>query len=514
MAKQKATTRRKQDYPDRYKIHLQGGKEGLVEATSKMDIQEFRVFATMLTMVLPDDEDFTEYEIRVQDIIKLFGLNKDGRYYEIIRDASQRMMDRKFVIYEDKGGKEYRTTIHLIDETSVPTDENNQNHIRLKFNPKLKPYLLQLKREYLTIDVRNLIHIQSPYSIKLYMILKHQQNLGNQKVKYTVERLRQMLAVEDDEYPMYGNFKQKVILKAVGDIEKHTDLTILKIEEIKVGRAVGMINFHIEAKEQQKHLEIQKTKANAKRVLKTGDGTEKTLIEDANAEIEDANFEELPVLKNPDEVFIERIYEQVKNYKITQSTVEKWVREIPKEQIESGVNHVLAILKSGKTIKNIGGYLNQMVTTVNLFNLNEQIEAEAKVQLAKKNQQEVKQKKKDQADLRQEQDKLLNELSEVQKNFILDVVQNEKQLFADILAQLKAEAQSEKPNPMNEIAWEGYQTASKGDESKEALLQYLKEGSFIFYGFVAEYIEKRFPEEYGKIKAQFQKRADSLGMKI
>ena len=141
-------------------------------------------------------------------------------------------------------------------------------------------------------------------------------------------------------------------------------------------------------------MEIQKTKANAKRVLKTGDGTEKTLIEDANAEIEDANFEELPVLKNPDEVFIERIYEQVKNYKITQSTVEKWVREIPKEQIESGVNHVLAILKSGKTIKNIGGYLNQMVTTVNLFNLNEQIEAEAKVQLAKKNQQEVKQKKK------------------------------------------------------------------------------------------------------------------------
>jgi hypothetical protein len=34
---------------------------------------------------LPDDEDFVEYEIRTQDIIKLYSLSDDGRYYEAIR---------------------------------------------------------------------------------------------------------------------------------------------------------------------------------------------------------------------------------------------------------------------------------------------------------------------------------------------------------------------------------------------------------------------------------------------
>jgi plasmid replication initiation protein len=64
----------------------------------------------------------------------------------------------------------YRTTIHLIDETSEPVKESEQNRIRLKFNPKLKPYLLQLQKEYLTIDVRNIASIQSPNSVKLYLI--------------------------------------------------------------------------------------------------------------------------------------------------------------------------------------------------------------------------------------------------------------------------------------------------------------------------------------------------------
>ena len=53
---------------------MQGGRGGLVEASSKMDIHEFRVFMTMLTIVLPEDNDFAEYELRTKDIIRLFSL--------------------------------------------------------------------------------------------------------------------------------------------------------------------------------------------------------------------------------------------------------------------------------------------------------------------------------------------------------------------------------------------------------------------------------------------------------
>ena len=176
----KSKVRKKQDLTDRYNIRLQGGKTGLVEATSKMDVSEFRVFATALTMILPEDEDFLEYELRIGDVIKLFNLPNNGMYYDLFRDAAMKILERKFVIFEQKeDGIEYKTTIPLIIETSEPVPVDEQNRIRIQFHPKLKPYLLQLKKEYLTVDIRNLSDLSSQYSVKMYLILKHQYNLGH-----------------------------------------------------------------------------------------------------------------------------------------------------------------------------------------------------------------------------------------------------------------------------------------------------------------------------------------------
>lgn len=237
-----------------------------------MDIHEFRVFMALLTMVLPDDDDFIEYELRTQDILKLYSLNDDGRYYEAIRDASERLFNKKFVIYETKeDGEIYKTTIHLIDETSEPVKESEQSRIRLKFNPKLKPYLLQLQREYLTIDVRNIAKITSPNSVKLYVILKHQYNLGNRKVKYTIARLKEILVISEDEYPLYGNFKQKIIHKGMKDLEKHTDLMVVKLEEEKAGRAVDSVIFFLVEKKAPRQVEILAKQLN-RQVIKSSNG--------------------------------------------------------------------------------------------------------------------------------------------------------------------------------------------------------------------------------------------------
>jgi plasmid replication initiation protein len=95
---------------------------------------------------------------------------------------------------------------------------------------------LELQREYLTIDIRNIANVQSPTSVKMYLILKHQFNLGNRRARYSVARLREILAIQDNEYPMYGNFKQKILQKTINDFEKYTDLVVTQLEEEKVGR--------------------------------------------------------------------------------------------------------------------------------------------------------------------------------------------------------------------------------------------------------------------------------------
>ena len=333
-----------------------------MEASSKMDIHEFRVFMTMLTMVLPEDEDFTEYEIKTKDIIKLFSLGDDGRYYHAIRDAAARLFSKSVILVERKDdGQDYKVSIHLLDETSEPIKESEQNRIRVKFNPKLKPYLLQLKREYLTIDVRNVENLQSPSSLKLYIVLKHQYNLGNKKVSYTVARLKDILAIESHEYPLYGNFKQKVINKGMKDLDKHTDLNITKLEEIKSGRAVQTIVFHLEGKILTPVVPV-KSRKSPMRSRDQDDSVDLGLGSDAppfdEYEIEEADA---PVENRA----VKEILEPIKEF-VSEETVQTWIEAYPIEQIHKGVSYSLRQMKKGK-IRNAGAYIQKMVATPNLL---------------------------------------------------------------------------------------------------------------------------------------------------
>lgn len=324
-----------------------------------MDIHELRVFMTMLTMVLPDDQDFAEYELRTKDIIKLFALGDDGRYYHAIRDAAARLFNKSFVLVERKDdGKDYKVTIHLLDETSEPIDEAEQNRIRVKFNPKLRPYLLQLKREYLTIDVRNVANLQSPHSLKLYIVLKHQFNLGNKKVSYTIDRLKEILALEENEYPLYGNFKQKVIKKGIKDLDKYTDLKIAKIEEIKSGRAVQSVIFHLEGKISTEII----TPSRGSKSSPKGHVEKKTGNPDAVSEaLQFDDYEPLDDNASHLDGSVIDILASVQNY-AAEETVQKWIDQYPIVQIQKGVSYALQQIKKGK-VRNPGAYLQKMVAT-------------------------------------------------------------------------------------------------------------------------------------------------------
>jgi plasmid replication initiation protein len=513
MAK-KTSTRKKQDYQDRYIIRMQGGKAGLVEATSKMDIHEFRVFTTMLTMVLPDDEDFVEYEIRTQDIIKLFSLSDDGRYYEAIRGASERLFNRKFVIFEKKeDGEIYRTTIHLIDETSEPVNISQQNRIRLKFNPKLKPYLLQLQKEYLTIDVRNIANIQSPNSVKLYLILRHQYNLGNRKVRYTVTRLREILAIEAKEYPLYGNFKQKIIQKGIKDLEKYTDLLVSSLEEEKAGRAVEAVVFYLEEKKTIRQ-EVMARKI-TRQVIKSSNG--KIVVSSHTPEeyeIAEISEEVIPpsVEVVNDTSTLELLYEKVKKYKVTKTTLKNWLKELPVEQVELGIEYVLNKIGQGEKMVNIGGYMNNMVRTPSLLESKQQQiqelvkkQQDKTVALHKKQQQEFFENRKNE---------IQNNFIQAKAQFITDIFQQNEALATELINNLQTENQVSNPRLLAELAWAKFQELSLAGNPQQQLLNAINQAGFSFNSYVSEWVEQKFVLQIQEIKNYYQRQADDLGIKL
>lgn len=500
--------RKKQDYQERYTIRIQGGKSGLVEATSKMDISEFRLFATTLTMILPDDEDFTEYEIRIPDIIKLFDLNRNGKYYEAFKDAALRLMDRKFVVFEKKeDGQEYKTTIPLSIQTSEPVMVGEQNRIRLQFHPKLKPYLLDLQREYLTVDIRNIAEIQSHYSVKLYFVLKHQQRLGNKKVKYDVSRLRQILAIEDHEYPLYGSFKQKVFQKGIDDINKHTDLQITKIEEHKQVRSVVAITFHIEPKTRQ--IEIQTPTTPQRQILKSSGG--KIVVTndiETQKQIEETDVEVLPNQKD----LVETIYKKVKEYQVTKNSIYAWLNEFPSEQVALGINYVLDKVKAGEKIKNIGGYINQMVRTPTLFELakEEQVKKEANHRTALN----AEQNKKQIIELEKQKNQFSNEYTAAKNVFYAQTINENDNLYREILNFLNQENSKEKAPLVITMSYEQLMKISDGEVNKEIFIKAINEAGFTFTAFISDWFDSNLPEKVANFKKPFKEKAYILGITI
>lgn len=341
--------RKRSDIGERTIARMKAGRNGIVEATYRMDVAEFRVFFTMLTMISPDDVTFCEYELRVADIIRLFGLSRDGRSYETIKEAAERLVNKTMVIYHTKeDGNRYRTVIPFLTSASSQITDTKMESIQVTFHPELKPFLLQLRSEYLEFDVRNLARVQSQYSIRLYMMLRHQMNLKKTSVRYTVERLREVFEIGDKDYPLYGNFKQKVLVRACTDLNSTTNIRISLMEEERSNRKVVAVVFHMLPQDLPPPLAAVEENAEKPARVKVPVSKKTKVIID----IDDPAPEPL----------IDELHKPVAQY-VGRDAVRTWLHQSSEEQVRMAITHTIKQLKQGAAIKNIGGYLQKMVST-------------------------------------------------------------------------------------------------------------------------------------------------------
>jgi plasmid replication initiation protein len=342
--------RRRSDVGERTIARMKAGRNGIVEATYRMDVVEFRVFFTMLTMISPDDVTFCEYELRVADIIRLFSLSRDGRSYESIKDAAERLVSKTMVIYHTKeDGNRYRTVIPFLTSASSQIGDTKSESIRVTFHPELKPFLLQLRSEYLEFDVRNLSGVHSQYSIRLYMMLRHQMNLKKTSIRYTVERLREVFEINENEYPLYGNFKQKVLLRACNDLNTFTNIRVNEMNEERSNRKVAAVIFNMSTK--ALHLS-----SGDKPAVSINKGKEATTI--SRKEQKTITEDNEPA---PDHI-VNDLYAPVSQF-VRREVVMNWLQKSSVDQVSTAINYTLKQIRQGTVIKNVAGYIQKMINT-------------------------------------------------------------------------------------------------------------------------------------------------------
>jgi plasmid replication initiation protein len=206
----------------------------LVEARYNLSLGEQRLILAMIAKIQPDDEDFKPYQISIGELAEFMGISKNSMYQEC-QKITKRLLERVVEINEATG-------LLQIGWVSSAKYIDGKGMVNLAFDPLLKPYLLQLKGNFTSSKFELMMSFKSQYTVRIYNLIKQYELLKVRELE--LELLRNILGIEKAQYSLYSNFKKDILESTKKELNEKADV-YFEYDEIKYGRRVGAIRFHI-----------------------------------------------------------------------------------------------------------------------------------------------------------------------------------------------------------------------------------------------------------------------------
>ena len=212
------------------RIAIQSNK--LINARYEMTAFQKKIVLYLISQIEPDDEAFKTYTIYVKDFISITE-SKSKMLYSKLRKETKALISKVYEIDEPE---------RLLQISMLSSAEylKGKGMIKVSFDPNLKPYLLQLKKQFTVVPLKDILGFRSIHSMRIYEMLQQFKSTGLLVVK--IEDLKYRLGVEN-KYSDYNTFKKRVIEQAQKELAD-TDMTFT-FEEIKEGRRVARIKFKL-----------------------------------------------------------------------------------------------------------------------------------------------------------------------------------------------------------------------------------------------------------------------------
>lgn len=208
--------------------------ESAVLAKNDLNLQAQRLLRTIISLIRPDDAPGRIYTFNLSEYANLYGIK--GKVNANLINAAKALIVPIELPIDDGYATSYISKIHIRD-----------NEVMIAFNEDLLPYYKALNnKQYPLININR---FECSYSFQFYDYFILQ--LGNRsecKIEMTIEHMRNWLCL-DGKYPMYANFKKRVIEPVLNDLNnKRNDSSFnldVRFSEIKSGRKVAAIEFVI-----------------------------------------------------------------------------------------------------------------------------------------------------------------------------------------------------------------------------------------------------------------------------
>jgi plasmid replication initiation protein len=215
----------------------------LARAVQQMDILEKRLLAIGISRLRWEQADFTTIEMPMSELKDVLG-RKNKNIYKMVQNAARGLLKRTVYIEDEDGGW---TEFQWVSEAKyIPAKKrpDKTSVIRLRLHDNLKPYLLQLKDNYNSMPISEIIYMSSFSSLRLFEILFHDSFRGKKAVlSYELDDLKKRLGIAEGSYESFKDFRY-ILEKAQEDVEKHTSLCFA-FKGIKQGLFIKQVQFAV-----------------------------------------------------------------------------------------------------------------------------------------------------------------------------------------------------------------------------------------------------------------------------
>jgi plasmid replication initiation protein len=230
----------------------------LAEAKYRLSVRAQKLLIRLLAELDRRNDDFGEIKLFLRDFAKLAsGDPGDVLYKEFIETAKQFM--GQFVSITQSPVPGERLPRGLICHWISSMEKNpNDKSITFSFDPKLRPYLLGLSRNYFAYHTLHAFNLDSAYSIRLHQWAKSREYLRRPQ-QVALHDLRHFLGtveidcdgvITKESLKRYNDFKKVALQPAVHEINKKTDIMIAFHEIKQPGtKIICAIIFSITMKE-------------------------------------------------------------------------------------------------------------------------------------------------------------------------------------------------------------------------------------------------------------------------
>jgi plasmid replication initiation protein len=220
----------------------------LITSHFNFSMIEYRILLYAISLVNPLNKEFPqEFKINIREFAKQFNIDYRPLYTELKQTLKRKMFPRYITIRMEDG---WVGNFHLIDFMKY---HDELGEIELVFSRFAMPLLCDFKRNFTSYHLEQIALFKSAYSIRFYEFSVMHMKANNGKPTQffiSIDELKRRFEISD-KYKLYGHLKQRVIEKAMTEINAFSNIS-LRYVEIKKGRSVNQIKLIVKYKNWEK----------------------------------------------------------------------------------------------------------------------------------------------------------------------------------------------------------------------------------------------------------------------